>query len=291
MIMSKQFNVLAMMVVAAVMVLGVAAPSASAQSNEDVTINVMKHICNPNVQDIDDFNDVDVNNNGETEFTDKVLSCPTVLLEGDDYVDGTVHFSENRPFNFRVTDQNNDNQDIADATLVNQQVCEAEEPDDPEENTIYLGADVNDDGLMNACLDTSLYSYENVAGGDDISVVELLSPTGQAGGALEFTPPSLNGDFNEEVTLGDDGDRFEGGVVELDSTEDNDGTITLHLYNFQDDDGQIDQDDSDDDDEVTDAELNALLDLARQQLLALAAALRAQNTPDFPNTGDGSSMQ
>ena len=185
------------------------------------TVNVMKHICNAAIKDLADFESTDgPDANQTTEFHDKVLACPTVVMEGDDYTDGLA-FDGKRAFDFEVKGDEGETQTIADATFVPGKVCETD-----------INFDANGDGTIdaNTCFDTSLYSYTDVSAGN-ITVTELVSPTGRIGGALEFTPAALNGGFDEAVVL-TDSNRFDDGVVEIDSTLDNDGVVTLHLYNF-----------------------------------------------------------
>lgn len=215
--------------------------------NGVVTINVMKHICNPSIQSTQDFNDTAGNlsfDNADdemTSFLNKLLACPTVVLEDDDYTDG-ISFEEKRDFDFTVTGDQGETQTISSSTFMPQKVCETD-----------LGIDVNGDGEISAdtCVDTSMYVYSNVSSGN-VVVTETVSPTGDIGGFLEFTPAALNDGFDEEITL-NDANRFEDGFVVINSDlDEGDDTITLHLYNMQ-----VEVDDSDDDsDEVTSSPSN-----------------------------------
>jgi hypothetical protein len=194
-------------------------------TDETVTINVMKHICNEDIQTVADFDNVDGPDEGnETNFHDKVLACPTVVMTGDDYTEGTVHFSEKRDFDFEITDANGETHTIADATFTQIQVNESD-----------INVDVNNNGNLEDSLGTSLYSYTGVASGE-ITVTEIETPGDTRPGALEFTPDAL-AENDDAATLSENMDSiFDDGdaTIELDTTNDTgDSSITLHVYNFQ----------------------------------------------------------
>jgi len=257
----------------AVVAFGIGTPLASAQSSdEEVQINVMKHICAEGVDFVEEFDSVEGPDDGEeTNFHDKVLECPTVVLPEDDYADHDdeeiVNFGGKRDFDFVVSDDDGDTQDISEASFVNQKVTEQ-----------AVDVDVNGDGDRNDALGTSHYAYSGVADGD-VTVTETESPDGTQAGALEFTPQALQ-ENNDAETLEEDMNEVfadDDQAIELDTSADNDGVVTLHVYNFE-------------NDEVTDAELLRLLDEARVALLGLLDQLPSQDSPNLPNTGDGTTQ-
>ncbi|PSG96200.1 hypothetical protein BRD56_11770 [Thermoplasmatales archaeon SW_10_69_26] len=203
------------------------------EERENVTIRVMKHVCTPSVQNIDDFESVDPNGDGQTTFADKVLACPTVVQPGDEYVDGAVSFDDKHEMQFEIEDENGDVHTIEDATFQQQQVCESEDASEDEDAaTAALGADVSGDGDQDDCLDTSLYVYEGVADGE-VTVTETQTPGLTEPGALEFTPQALNPNNDADTLLEEENEVFaDDNMVELRTTEDDNGAITLHLYNF-----------------------------------------------------------
>jgi hypothetical protein len=201
---------------------------------ENVTIRVMKHVCSAqHVQNVDDFESVDLNGDGETQFVDKVLACPTVVEPGDEYADGTFHLDDRQDFNFEIEGANGDVQGMDEATFEQRQVCESEEgSEDADATTGVVGADVTGDGDQDDCLDTSLYRYDGVADGE-VTVTETDSPGVTEAGALEFTPQALNPNDDADTLLEEENEVFaDDSSIELDTTRDEDGAITLHVYDF-----------------------------------------------------------
>ncbi len=192
-----------------------------------VTINVMNHICDEDTQTVDEFDSFDgPDDNDTTDFHDKVLNCPTVVLDGDSYVDGTVHFPETRDFNFTVTGDDGEEMTISDAEFMPMKLCETD-----------VDFDVNGDGDIDAgtCLETSMYSFEGVAGGN-VTVTESETPGDVRAGALEFTPDALMENDDADTLVDEDvDDVFSDGdmTLMLDTDEDSqDNVVTLHIYNF-----------------------------------------------------------
>jgi predicted ribosomally synthesized peptide with SipW-like signal peptide len=195
------------------------------ETRENVTVNVMKHICDDEIQSVQDFNQVDgPDANTTTEFHDKVLACPTVVREGDNYTNGTAAFDSKEDFDFTVTGADGEQQTIEDAAFKQGQVPES-----------AIGVDVNGDGDRNDSLDTSLYAFSNVSSGN-VSITETEAPNNTRSGALAFTPSGLAPNDDASTLLENLSQVFaDDDTIELDTTRDTqDNEITLHVYNFQD---------------------------------------------------------
>lgn len=227
------------MAAVSVLALGMFVSVASAHA-EGVTVNVMTHICDEDIQSVEDFDNVDgPDENSTTQFHDKVLACPTVVMDGDEYADGAIHYGDHEDFNFVVEGDNGDEQDMGDADYSQMKLCESD-----------VDFDVNGDGDISedTCLGTSLYSFTDVDGGD-VEVTEVDPPEGTRPGALEFTPDALAENDDADTLVGDMGNVFGEGdhSVMLDTMDDDDdNVITLHIYNFQGEDYN-DEDSNDDD--------------------------------------------
>ena len=188
----------------------------------ETTVNVMKHVCDESIQNLSDFNQVDGPDAGNTtEFHDKVLACPTVVQEGDNYSNNSVNFGEKRDFNFEVASSSGV-QHIDDSEFVQQKLNESD-----------IGIDVNGDGDMTDALDTSLYVYTGVTEGL-VNVTETETPGETRPGALEFTPDTIMQN-DDDSTLLENQDVFaDDSTIELNTSLDSeDDTVTLHVYNFQ----------------------------------------------------------
>lgn len=211
------------------------ATSAQAQTEEDVvTINIMKHECDADlVKDLEEFETVDTNDNGQHEFIDTVLACPTMVMPGDEQANGAAAFDPKKEFQFEIEDANGDIQTLDDATYVERQICESENASqDQEAFTAVFGADVNNDGELSACLDTSLYQIDGVANGT-VNVTETEPPFFTRPGALEFTPQAVNPNNDNETLEEELREVFaDDSTIELDTTRDDNGVVTLHVYNF-----------------------------------------------------------
>ncbi len=215
----------------------------STASGTPVTIQVMKHICDPSVQTLAEFMAVDgPDTNDTSDFHDTVLACPTVVMPGDSYADPAVHFPEQREFMFTVTGGDGTVHEMADAVFHQETICETD-----------ISTDVNGDGALNACLDTSHYEFRDVMGGT-VTVTETETPGNVRPGALKFTPTALIANSDAATLIGDLDDAFaSGNTLTLDTTKDDDGNIMLHVYNFQnltDDDDEMDEDEDMNDDEM-----------------------------------------
>lgn len=196
-------------------------------TNDTVTVNVMKHICDEDIQNLSEFKSVDGPDAGNTtEFHDTVVRCPTVVREGDSYSNGSANFGEKRDFNFEVTGADGEIQDIGGAQFQQQALNESD-----------LGTDVNGDGDMVDTLDTSQYVYSNVSSGL-VDVEETETPQDTRPGALKFTPDALVQNDDAATLVENQDTVFENdSIIELNTSKDSeDDTITLHVYNFQDDD-------------------------------------------------------
>lgn len=203
-------------------------------SSGDVTINVMKHECDADlVKNLEEFETVDTNGNGVHEFVDTVLACPTMVMPGDEQANGALAFPDKKDFQFEVEDDLGVVQNLDTSTYIERQVCESEEASqDDGANTVVLGADISGDGDTDDCLDTSLYQVDNVANGT-VNVTETEPPFFTRPGALEFTPQAVNENNDNETLEEELREVFVGdSIIELDTTRDDNGVVTLHVYNF-----------------------------------------------------------
>lgn len=182
-----------------------------------VTVMVMKHACNPDVQNLDDFNAiVEGAESPVAALAATVLACPAVVNPGDDTSDGVK--ADAADFSFTVEDAAGTNDLPAESIAA--KLCESD-----------LGLDANGDGNVSedVCLDISHYAFEGLTNGP-ITITETQPPDGYRFGEVLFTPSEIddNNDADSLVSV----DR-EAGVIELDTTADEDGMVMLHVYNFQ----------------------------------------------------------
>lgn len=236
---------------------------------EEVTINVMNHICNEDIQSLEDFENVDgPDDNDSTQFHDKVLACPTVVLEDDEYAEGAIHHEDKHEFNFEVEGDDGEEMDIEDAEYVQMKLCESD-----------VDFDVNGDEEISedVCLGTSLYQYTDVEGGE-VSVTEVETPDDTRPGALEFTPDSIAQNDDADTLVEDFGEVFGEGdhTVMLETDEDDaDDVITLHIYNFQDEEYENEDEDGEEMEENEDIVridedlFSALIEAINELLMAI----------------------
>lgn len=205
-------------VMATAALLLVAAPVAiGAGADGGVTVMVMKHACNPDVQNLDDFNAIIESADGPVAaLAATVLACPAVVNPGDDTSDGVK--ADAADFSFTVADAHG-SYDMP-GNSEPSKLCESD-----------LGLDANGDGTISedVCLDVSHYVFDSLANGP-ITVTETQSPAGSSFGELLTTPTEIDGNNDADAIVSID---REAGVIELDTTSDEDGMVMLHVYNFQ----------------------------------------------------------
>ena len=198
-----------------------AAPATMAQNggDDDVTVMVMKHLCDPaQVKNLDDFNAIiDAAESPVAALVGTVLACPAAVNPGDDTSNGIK--SDATDFSFTVEDANGTHQMPNNSMAA--KLCESD-----------VQLDANGDGTISAdvCLDISHYVFDGLANGD-VTVTESDRPAGFHFGEQLFTPTQIDNNNDAESRVSIDRDA---GVIELDTTADEDGMIMLHVYNFED---------------------------------------------------------
>ncbi|CAN5572552.1 hypothetical protein BH23CHL7_BH23CHL7_10460 [soil metagenome] len=205
------------MLATAVLALVVAPAALAAGGQDTVTVAVMKHACNPDVENRADFQAiVDQADGPIAALAATVLACPTVVNTGDETTDGVK--ADAADFSFQVEDENGVHQMPGNTMAA--KLCETR-----------LGLDADGDGKItdNVCLDISHYVFEGVANGR-VTVTETQPPAGSTFGQLLFTPVEVDGNNDADSLVSVD---HGAGVIELDTTADEDGVIMLHVYNFQ----------------------------------------------------------
>ncbi len=206
------------MLATAALVLVLAPTALAAGGGQDtVTVSIMKHACNPDVENRSDFQAIVDGADGPiAALAATVLACPTVVNPGDETTDGVK--ADAAAFSFELEDESGVQQMPANTMAA--KLCETD-----------LGLDADGDGNISedVCLDISHYSFEGVTNGR-VTITETDPPSGSAFGELLFTPTEVDGN-NDAATLVsvDHG----AGVIELDTTADEDGAVMLHVYNFE----------------------------------------------------------
>ncbi len=193
-------------------------PTPTPAAGRDVTVQVMKHNC-ANVATMAEFEAVEARaatnpTTPDAAFgttVETVLECPTVVLDGDAQTPDAVAGGTST-FEFTVGDGGSVQTLSTDSTYTQAAACETD--------VMY---DANRNGSLDAgvCLDLSDYDFTTADG--TVTVTETAPPSGFAFGALRFTPGS--GDEAALVSAAN-------GVIVLDTTADDDGSIMLHVYNF-----------------------------------------------------------
>jgi hypothetical protein len=157
-------------------------------------IHVMTHLCDADMtrEELQDMNS-----------TEREIACPTTLPFGETF-EGIN--AGNTAFEIILTDVNNTEYDLNDATLMRESICEPE-----------LGIDIDDNGTLNneTCLDTSHYRFTGIYG--DVEVIEIPAPNTTFGAAEVISTSDVVG--------------VENGVVLLDISEGD--YAMVHLYNFR----------------------------------------------------------
>lgn len=197
--------------------------SALAADSGPVKIQIMTHLCNTNIKNVQDFQALEAGRSPVAALANTVLNCPTTGLPGNAAVANTVA-SPRSTYDFQVLGKNGNTQTLAaNGMFMSHKLCESD-----------LNLDVNGDGTISSstCLDISHYEVSNVmTDSGRVRVVENMPPSGFHFGTLRFTPPALDGN-NDASSLRDTDPAT--GTILLDATNDTDKTIMLHVYNFVD---------------------------------------------------------
>jgi hypothetical protein len=198
-----------------------AAPAAfAAQSNNTVEIDVMTHLCNPHIKNTADFQALTNGQDTIGGFAKQVLNCPSTVLTKDMPVAGSVA-SPQTPFDYSVTGEHSASQMLSASMFHPEQLCETD-----------VNKDVNGDGKIasTTCLDTSEYHFNTVSADNGrVEVQETMPPQGYHYGTLLFTPTQVDGNNDGQSLLATDDAK---GLIKLDTTNDSDKVITLHVYDF-----------------------------------------------------------
>ncbi len=197
-----------------------AAPFALAAGGAEghATVMVMKHACNPDVNNLDDFNAIIDAAAGPVEaLAATVLACPAVVNPGDDTSDNGIK-ADAAQFSFTVADAAGTNELPENSMAA--KLCESD-----------LNVDADGDGEFSTevCLDISHYVFEGLENGP-VTVTETDPPAGYRFGEVLFTPTEIDDNNDADSLVSVDRDA---GVIELDTTADEDGMVMLHVYNFE----------------------------------------------------------
>ena len=189
------------------------APVAAADGN--VTVSVMSHYCSSDIRSESDFRAVEAKGGGNpvAALVQTVLACPTAVNPGDASSDGIK--SDPKDFSFSVRSSGNTTRMPGNSAAA--KLCESD-----------VKLDANGDGRISGdvCLDISHYMFEPVQSGN-VTVTEDPDPNFRFG-TLRFTPPVIDKN-NDQQSL----ETFGGGTIRLNTANDADGKIMLHVYNFQ----------------------------------------------------------
>lgn len=189
-------------------------------SSSTVNIMVMKHLCNADIKNLQDFEKLEVGKSPIAALANTVLNCPTTGLPSNTAVTGTVA-SPRMNYNFGVKGENYSVQTLANANFMQHKICESD-----------INVDVNADGNVSSmtCLDISHYEFPMVqTSSGKVDITESASPAGFHFGALRFTPTSLAANNDRDSLKSIDSAN---GIIHLDTTGDTDKMIMLHVYNF-----------------------------------------------------------
>lgn len=202
--------------------IGVAPVLADEGGTDTVTIMIMKHVCTEaDISTPADFDAVEAAGAGEfgtpTGLVQTVLACPTTGLPGDAPSDGIA--APRMDYGFTVTDSKGGSWTLADGTFEVGKLCEKD-----------LELDANGDGEISTtvCLDISHYAISGVASGE-VTVTENQPPSGFVHGTVRFTPDVIDGNNDADSLLGGRNDE----PIRLDTSNDEDGMVMLHVYNFE----------------------------------------------------------
>ena len=218
--------------------LGLIAMPAAAAHGGDPTVVVMQHLCNEDIQSVEDFDAVENEGAGGAEggvgtlpgLVATVLACPTVFLPDDTGSGGIA--ADPMDFDYTVTDADGGEYSLADSMFMAAELCETD---------IDLDADGDGTKSADTCLDVSMYGFSPVAEGA-VTITQSTALADTRFGTIRFTPAST--DELTEVSAAE-------GTIELDTTADtqvddpplpldeyNDDVTVVHVYNFMGADGQ-----------------------------------------------------
>ena len=201
-----------------------AGPVTAAEGEGGNSIMIMKHACTEqDVQSEADFQAIEEQGQGDNILAVAltVLACPTTVLPDD--AEGQIGAVKNEAldFEFTVTDSEGNEWTLADAEFMPQKVSEAD-----------VERDLDGDGEFKdeVSLDLSHYVFSGLADGE-VTIRESSPPAGFRFGTLRLSPPELQAeDSNDQAS---DASFTSEGVITLDPSADEDGSVMLHIYNFE----------------------------------------------------------
>jgi hypothetical protein len=189
-------------------------------SNGTYNVMIMTHLCNPNIKDWNDFENMESGKTPTLAIATDVLACPTTGLSASMPVTGAIA-SPRSTYNFSVMSDQGTWTLANNGTFKPAKICESD-----------VGADLNNDGIISSstCLDISHYGIPVTTGSSTIMrVMQTQAPAGYHFGSLRFTPVSLDGnnDASDLAYM-----NPETGEIDLNMVPDKDGMIMLHVYEF-----------------------------------------------------------
>ncbi|MDQ3881388.1 MAG: hypothetical protein M3295_10005 [Chloroflexota bacterium] len=213
--------------------IALAATPAAAAHGGDPQVIVMQHVCNADIQTVDDF--VAVENQGAggqpggegtlPGLVATVLACPAIVTSADMPTDG-IH-ADPGDFEYTVTDGGGAAYQLStDGEFMAGKLCESD---------VDLDVDGDGDKDDTTCLDVSMYGFSPIAEGD-VVLTQTVPPGDSRFGTIRFTPGS-----GDDATLA----AATNGAITLDTSADatndenplrlpeyNDDVVTVHVYNF-----------------------------------------------------------
>ncbi|GAC1413946.1 MAG: hypothetical protein NVSMB66_6720 [Candidatus Doudnabacteria bacterium] len=192
--------------------------------SQHVKIMIMTHLCNSNVKNNGDFQNLEAGKDPIASLANTVLNCPATALPGNEAVVGSVA-SPRTTYDFSVKGEDSATQLLSkDGIFEQHKLCESD-----------IKVDVNMDGVISptTCLDVSHYTLANVSTAHGkVDVTEVMPPAGFHYGTMRFTPMALDGNNDKQSFLATDDAK---GLIKLDVTGDTDKMLMLHVYNFRND--------------------------------------------------------
>ena len=201
-----------------------AGPVAAADGHQGNSIMIMKHACTEqDVQSEADFRAIEDQGQGDNivAVALTVLACPTTVLPGDAGEQIGAVKNDAFDFNFTVTDADGNEWTLDDAGFVAAKVSEAD-----------VQRDLDGDGVFSddVSLDLSHYVFSGLADGE-VTIRETREPAGFRFGTLRLSPPELQAaNSNDQAS---NASFTQGGTIRLDPSADEDGSVMLHIYNFE----------------------------------------------------------
>jgi hypothetical protein len=190
------------------------ADDAAALNVDSVDVTTGQFTVDPSLDTSDGELVIHVYNFSPPRVTVVVHSCPATVEKTADFAAKlenceAVTLDSNPELGLKVAGTDALEQTIAEASVVEDQVCESD-----------LQVDLDGDTGVDLCLPA--YAFDGVAQGSDVKVTETTAPVDHAFGAAEVDPNS-----GDAVPVKVNAKK---GIVTLDTT--NDGEVTLHLFNF-----------------------------------------------------------